>query len=182
MSDDKKIITNDCNFSSVKPAMMDLPYPAIQVAERNQKYADLLSMDCCGGVSEMTAITQYINHESKMSQQKCALAKILLGIAMAEMIHLQKLAELIQLLGGNVNFVARQQNGQQRMWTPAGIKTSDNLEQMIWQDMEGEKAAIHQYKMHIQMINDRYINAVLNRIVQDEEYHMMLLQAASKMC
>lgn len=85
MSENKQLISNQCNFTSVKPAMMEMPYPEIQVTERNQKYANLLTMDYCGGVSEMTAITQYINHESRMSGQRCALAKVLLGIAMAAM-------------------------------------------------------------------------------------------------
>lgn len=100
MSDNKQILNNQCNFSTVKPAMMDMPYPEIRVIERNRNYANLLTMDYCGSVSEMTAITQYINHESRVYGQRCTLAKVILGIAMAEMIHLQKLAELIWLLGG----------------------------------------------------------------------------------
>lgn len=182
MSENKQVISNQCNFASVKPAMMELPYPELQVTGQNLKYANLLTMDYCGGVSEMTAITQYINHESRMSGQRCALAKVILGIAMAEMIHLQKLAELIWSLGGSVDFVARQQNGQQRMWTPSSVKTSDNIEKMIQQDIEGERGAIQQYKMHMQMIQDIHVNRVLHRIIQDEEYHIMLLQAVVKMC
>lgn len=181
MEEEKKIIINNCNFMGVKPLMMELPYPPLQVSERNRQYADILSLDYCGGVSEMTAITQYISHESRLSVDKCPLAKILLGIAMAEMIHLQKLAEMIILLGGNVDFVVRQQNGQPKMWNPSQIKLSDNTEKMIWEDIEGEKAAIRQYEMHIKMIKDENINAVLYRIIKDEEYHILLLQAALKM-
>ena len=43
-------------------------------------------------------------------------------------------------------------------------------------DIEAEKAAINQYRMHIKMINDGGINAVLARIIKDEEYHIMMLQ------
>lgn len=53
--------------------------------EKNQSYANLLSIDYCGSVSEMSAITQYINHENRLSCDKCPLAKTLLGIAMAEL-------------------------------------------------------------------------------------------------
>ena len=49
--------------------------------------------------------------------------------------------------------------------------------QMIRADIEAEKDAISQYKMHIKMINDDCVNAVLARIIKDEEYHIMLLQA-----
>ena len=44
-------------------------------------------------------------------------------------------------------------------------------------DVEAEKGAINQYRMHMKMIKDDYVNAVLARIVKDEEYHIMILQA-----
>lgn len=93
-------ITNTCNFMDVKPIMVELPYPEIRVREKNQTYANLLSIDYCGATSELSAITQYINNENRLSCEKCPIAKTILGIAMAEMIHLQKLGELIFLLGG----------------------------------------------------------------------------------
>lgn len=177
MKENEKPLGNDCSFADVKPAMVDLPYPPIQVKEKNQMYANLLSMDYCGSVSEMSAITQYINNENRMSCEKCPLAKTILGIAMAEMIHLQKLGELIHLLGGNIDFAARQTNGRQKMWTPAYLTIPENVEKMIWADIESERAAIKQYRMHMKTINDEYVNAVLARIIKDEEYHIMMLQA-----
>lgn len=100
-----------------------------------------------------------------------------MGIAMAEMIHLQKLGELIFLLGGNIDLIARQPGGKQKMWTPAYLAIPDQAKQMIAADIEGEKAAIHQYRMHMRAMNDAHVNAVLARIIKDEEYHIMLLQA-----
>ena len=95
MEEKSKLLMNSCDFMGVKPVMVDLPYPPIQVKEKNRTYANLLSIDYCGAVSEMTAITQYINNENRLSCEKCPVARTILGIAMAEMIHLQKLAELI---------------------------------------------------------------------------------------
>lgn len=170
-------LTNTCNFMSVKPIMMDLPYPPIQVKEKNQAYANLLSVDYCGSVSEMSAITQYINNENRLSCEKCPLAKTLLGIAMAEMIHLQKLGELIYLLGGPIDFAAKQNNGKRKAWTPEYLNLPDNARNMILADIESEKAAINQYRMHMKVIRDSSVNAVLARIIKDEAYHIMLLQA-----
>ena len=48
---------------------------------------------------------------------------------------------------------------------------------MVHVDIEGERAAIKQYKMHIGKIDDEYVNAVLARIIKDEEYHILLLQS-----
>lgn len=177
MEQHRKPIVNTCSFAGVKPAMMDLPYPPIQATEQNRDYAALLSNDYCGAVSEMSAITQYINNENRMSYEKCPFAKTILGIAMAEMMHLQKLGELIYLLGGNVDFNAVCQGGALKMWTPAYLTLPHEIKKMIWADIDAEKAAVKQYHSHIRMIRDDCVNAVLMRIIKDEEYHIMMLQS-----
>lgn len=176
----KQPMANTCSFANLRPYMVDLPYPEIQVMEKNQAYANLLSMDYCGATSELSAITQYINNENRLSAERCSKARTLLGIAMAEMMHLQKLGELIFLLGGNVDFIARHQNGQRRMWTPEYLTIPQHAQKMILADIEAEKGAINQYQMHIKMIKDECVNAVLTRIIMDEEYHIMLLQVLLK--
>lgn len=170
-------LANTCSFRGVEPIMMDLPYPPIQVEEENKSYANLLSIDYCGSVSELSAITQYINNENRMACEKCPLAKSILGIAIAEMIHLQKLGELIFLLGGKLDFIARYRNSRQKMWTPQYLAVPENIREMLLTDIKDEKNAIEQYNLHIKMINDRYVNAVLARIIKDEEYHIMMLKA-----
>ena len=57
MDEKETILTNTCSFSGIKPIMMDLPYPPVQVSGQNQVYANLLSVDYCGSVSELSAIT-----------------------------------------------------------------------------------------------------------------------------
>lgn len=177
MEKTEKLLVNQCSPASVRPIMMDLPYPPTQVRGRNQSYADLLSIDYCGAVSELSTIAQYINNQNRLSCGQCSMAQTILGIAMAEMIHLQKLGELIFLLGGNIDFVARHQNGQQRMWTPAYLTIPEKAEKMIWAGIEGEKAAISQYRIHMNRIEDDCVKAMLARIIKDEEYHIMVLQA-----
>lgn len=177
MEKNRSMLTNSCSFMNVKPLMIELPYPPIQIKEKNQVYANLLSNDYCGSVSELSAIAQYINNENRMSSEQCALAQTILGIAMAEMMHLQKLGELIFLLGGSIDFTAKMQNGCQKMWTPQFITIPQHPREMLIADIESEKDAIHQYKMHMGMICDNAVNAVLARIIKDEEYHIILLQA-----
>lgn len=175
-----KCLENTCSFGGMKPIMVDLPYPPIRVREENLRYANLLSIDYCGSVSELSAITQYINNENRLSREQCAMAKTLLSIAMAEMMHLQKLGELIVLLGGDIDFVARTCNGKGKMWTPEYLTIPAKTAKMLMADIEAEKAAIEQYEAHIRMINDDCINEVLARIIQDEEYHIMILKSLLK--
>lgn len=66
------------------------------------------------------------------------------------------------------------------MWTPECLSIPHEAKKMILADIEAEKAAIHQYRMHMQMMKDDCVNAVLARIIKDEEYHIMLLQALLK--
>ena len=93
------------------------------------------------------------------------------------MMHLQKLGEMIVLLGGNVGFTAKYRNGSRKMWTPGYLTLPEDTGNMIRANIEAEKAAIEQYAMHIKMIRDEDVDAVLERIIQDEEYHIMLLKA-----
>jgi bacterioferritin len=180
MEKNKSPLANQCSFSGIKPAMTDMPYPPLQVKEKNQGYAALLSVDYCGCVSEMSAIAQYINNENRLSCTKCSIARTILGIAMAEMMHLQKLGEMIYLLGGVVDFAARQRSGKKQLWTPAYLTIPESPRDMLVADIEAEKAAIAQYQMHMRMMDDDCVNTVLSRIIQDEEYHIMLLHTLWK--
>lgn len=180
MENNEKFLSNTCSFANVRPIMAALPYPPIRVQEKNQAYANLLSIDYCGSVSELSAITQYINNENRLSGNDCSMAGTILGIAIAEMMHLQKLGELIILLGGTVYYTAKYRNVRPKMWTPEYLTLPENAEKMLAAGIEAEKAAINQYTMHINMIQDSCVNAVLARIIKDEEYHIMLLQAMLK--
>ncbi len=171
------VLSCDCNFAGLKPIMVDLPYPPICVEGKNLAYASLLSIDYCGAVSELSAITQYINNETRLVCEQCSVAKTILGIAVAEMMHLQKLGELIVLLGGTIDYTAKYRNGSRRLWTPRYLTLHQECEKIIAAGIESEHAAIQQYQAHIRMIGDDHVNAVLKRIIMDEEYHIMLLQA-----
>lgn len=177
MEERKKAITGTCNFSGVRPITVDLPYPEIKISEKNKSYANVLTQDYCGSVSEMSAIVQYIYNENRMMVEHCPIAKTVLGIAMAEMMHLQMLGQLIILLGGDIDFTIRQRNGVRKMWTPEYIETAECINNMLCRSMEEERNAIAQYRKHIRMINDDCINKVLERIILDEEYHIMILKS-----
>ena len=156
--------------------MADQILPEIRVRRRNRDYADLLSVDYCGFVSELSAITQYINNETRICGERCSLARTLLGIAVAEMMHLQKLGELIVLLGGDIDFTAKTRNGCSKLWTPEYLSISEKIDKKLEDEIESENEALCQYEMHIKMIKDDCVNSVLKRIILDEEYHIMLLK------
>ena len=57
MEENATQLVNHCSFAGIRPIMVDLPYPPIQAEQKNPVYANLLSIDYCGSVSEMSAIT-----------------------------------------------------------------------------------------------------------------------------
>lgn len=171
----QNVLRNDCDMKGVSPLRQPFPYPPVQVREQNQYYADLLTVDYCGSVSEMTAIMQYLYGQNYLSCRQCPKATVILGIAMAEMIHLQKLGQMILLLGGRIDYSVRTRSGPM-FWTPQFVNFSEYESEIISGNIEGERAAIDQYKKHMSMIGDDCVTALLARIIQDEEYHIMLLQ------
>ncbi len=64
-----------------------------------------------------------------------------------------------------------------RLWTPEYLTLADQAGKMIAANIEAEQAAIRQYQMHMKMIQDDHVNAVLARIIKDEEYHIFLLRS-----
>lgn len=75
-----------------------------------------------------------------------------------------------------MDFASRGCNGRPRLWTPDYLDIPENAAKMITADIEAERAAINQYEMHMDMIEDDCVCAVLARIIRDEEYHIMLLK------
>ncbi|MDD6169680.1 MAG: ferritin family protein [Lachnospiraceae bacterium] len=177
MSETEKFLENSCNMTGVNPALVQLAYPPIRVSEANQRYAEIIKMDYCGSVSELSAVTQYIHTEICLSNRKCEVAKTILGIAMAEMIHLQKLGELIVLLGGSPDYKVMANQRGLTYWMPEWLTLQKEPKKMIMEGIASEKGAIAQYRKHMKMIKDPYILRVIARIIKDEEYHIFLLQS-----
>ncbi len=177
MSEVEKGMENSCNTMEVRPAIMQMSYPAIRVSGKNPRYAEILKIDCCGAVSELSAVTQYVHSQILLSNRNCEAAKIILSIAMAEMIHLQKLGQLIELLGGYLDYKVMKNQRSTACWTTEWLSLQREPSKMIQEGIASEKSAIMQYQKHMQLIKDPYVRNVIARIIKDEEYHIFLLQS-----
>ena len=84
-------LENLCNFQGGKPAMITA-LPARPGGRKKPDVWPICSVwTIAASVSELSAIAQYINNENRISGENRAAAKVILSIAMAEMMHLQKL-------------------------------------------------------------------------------------------
>ncbi|HTS71449.1 MAG TPA: ferritin-like domain-containing protein [Terriglobia bacterium] len=132
-----------------------------------QELIDALNLDMA---DEFASAIQYINHASLISGARfIAVQKELLTHASEEMQHAKTLAEQVAFLGGRPTV------------TVGPIHTSTNSEEMLEEDLEGEKAAVTRYKARIRAaheLGEFGLARVLQDILVMEEEHVRDLQSA----
>ena len=151
----------------------NIPYPSIKVEEENSYYADLLSIDYAGKVSEITAVMLYSYQHFNKFKENEKFSKIIEEIAQYEMIHMELLGKTIKLLGKDPIYkTCESSRGECIMWKSNYVDYKTNLKDMLKIDIDSEVTAIKTYKEHKKIINDKYIKALLDRIILDEQRHL----------
>jgi bacterioferritin len=158
------------------------PYPDPKVSQPNFYYATLLLEDYAGVVSELTAINLYMHHHFMFEDRYEDLAELEECIAIIEMHHLELLAQTILLLGVDPKYRTLTNNSP-TFWDASYVFYGKEICDRLAADIAAEKQAIRQYRKHQHLIDDIHIQNLLERIIKDEEYHLMLFtQAASRYC
>ena len=157
------------------------PYPETRVYRKNKYYAELLMNDYCGASGEFTAANQYKYHALVLKRVNKELAELFFGIAAVEMQHLELLADAIQTLGGNPVF--RGSGSVPNYWSAEKLDYGKDIQSRLKNGIDSEMNSIKNYREHIQKIQDPGIQALLKRIIQDEEVHVRLFrEAIEKYC
>ena len=161
------------------------PYPMIKVKSPNREYAELLLEDYASCTSEDTAIHLYTYQSLILGEKNAELADILKEIAKVEMYHLSLLGKTIKALGVNPAFGIR--SGEWLIpWNSSCVSYNKNLEEMLKIDIIREEDAIKNYRKHKAIIDDEYIKALLERIIEDELVHLDIfhyyLQESKRHC
>ena len=153
---------------------VNIPYPPIEVKEKNPIYANLILLNYAGSVSELSAVTQYVYHEIAFSDNKYPdISETIKGISIVEMHHLQILGELIVKLGKDPGYWIYKHK-KTNLWTPEFLSFNTDLKKALTIDIIDEKEAIAQYKRTAKQIDDTHIVDIIDRIILDEEYHIKL--------
>lgn len=153
------------------------PYPPVRVLKANPQYACLLQDDYAGVVSEFTAISQYLYHHFFFKKINPELGELLEQVSIVEMYHMELLAETIIALGGNPQIIGSFSTGG-NFWNGSFIYYGSQLCDQLKADIDAEYKAIEEYYKHIQMIDDPYVKAILQRIIADEQVHIRLFNHA----
>lgn len=156
---------------------LDIPYPEIKVEDKNLYYADLLSQDYAGDVSELTASLLYSYQHFENFNKNEEFSKLIEEISIVEMKHLEILGKIIKLLGKNPTYkTCESQRGNCVMWSSNNVIYDNNLKDMLKTDIKSEKLAIKNYEHHMNIIEDKYIKEILKRIILDEKRHLQIFE------
>ena len=152
---------------------VNLPYPKVNVKDKNSKYIDLILLNFSSSISEFSAITQYTYHEISYIYKNPEVSKILNGISIVEMYHLKLLGEILIQLRAEPGYWI--DNKKKNYWSSKLLDYDiSSLKHILEIDINSEKEAIKQYKETISKISDENINDILKRIILDEEIHIQL--------
>lgn len=153
----------------------EAPYPPIQVGEKNQNYAQTVSIHLASAHSELSAILQYCYQNWILLAPYPNIASDLAGISKVEMHHLSILGRTITLLGGDPRFIAPSQNHLQP-WNSNFLSYEKQIKSILLLDIQSEHDTIHAYMSLAEKLKDPYLAAIFKRLSLDEEVHLNLLR------
>lgn len=153
-----------------------LPYPEIDIKEKNLTYAKMLKKCYCGLYSELTLLNQYTYQQLLMDSY---LKEIFREIAKIEEEHLNILGELIISLGGEPYFTIEKKN-KIFNWSTKYIKRDTSLKNILINNINSEIEIIKEYRKITSIVENENIVTILNRIILDEELHIKIFNKIYK--
>ena len=83
---------------------VDLPYPEVNVKDKNPQYIDLILQNYASSISEFDAVAQYTYHQISYVYENIEVSQTLRGISIVEMHHLELLGEILVQLGAEPGY------------------------------------------------------------------------------
>ncbi len=156
-------------------------YPSPKVESKNIYYASLLLTDYAGMHSELTAITEYSFQNFNCFKKYPEFANAMEQIAKVEMKHLELLGKTIHLLGLSPKFKAKNPSSfYYQYWNSSYLNYDNFIITMLRHNIWEEQIAIRNYRYHLTLIQDKYIQDLLNHIIEDELIHINCFQELLK--
>lgn len=148
---------------------VNIPYPEIKVVKKDVEIAKDLLSAYAGRISEDTAIHDYVFQMMMQDQEE--IKKILKGISIVEMHHLEILGKLIYALGLTPLFASVLDN-HTKWFSGEYVNYEKNWSQTLMDNIFQEKMAIKNYEKIIAKTSDENVQYILKRIILDERVHI----------
>ena len=153
---------------------LDLPYPEPVASREDAELAERLSALYAGRYSELSALTGYVYQHLVLKEKYSYIADTLECLSVTEMKHFEMLGRLIVSLGGDP-VIGETDRRRRYYWNGSYSDSAARLEKIIPDDIRGEKRAIADYTAFLSHSDDEGVNAVIERIIKDEEHHVEIL-------
>lgn len=151
----------------------NLPYPKIEVTNKNVFLARELFSNYAGDISEDTAIHNYIYQSLIIKNDN--IKNILKQIAIVEMHHLEILGKLIIKLGLTPMFLSIS-NNQTKWFSGEYITYEKDIQKILLNNIKNEELAIQNYEKIIMKTDDNKVKIILKRIILDEKLHIEIFK------
>lgn len=159
----------------MNPIREDLPYPTLDDIEPDMAAARVISPAYAADGSELTAVSQYIYHHFQFYRLGLNdIAETMVDIAITEMTHLDMLGKMLVRLGIDPIMSARPPQ-KCNFFNTGSVCYSTAAQKMIMDDIRSENDAIAMYKCMLRDLSNQQVEAVIQRIIMDEELHVRTL-------
>ncbi len=156
-------------------------YPEIRVEQQNPFYGTILLQNYAGEVSETTQIAMYFYQQIIHESTNPILAKILEKIRNDETEHLKILAKLIYLLGVDPKYKTTECfQDSPTYWKAQQVKYEKEEQKLLEINIHMKEQSIQKYQNHIDVIQDKFIQKILKRILLDENLHLQTFKKLLK--
>lgn len=162
----------------MKPLCADLPYPSTETLSVDVTSGKILSFAFASATGELSAILQYVYHQLHLSGTNKQCAETLEAIALCEMRHLQILGQAMINLGVNPRYV--QHPNSNCFFSASCVSQSVAPQKMIMDDLRSELETIAEYKKMLFVLKNEEVQAIVERIILDEQVHVEALKSVLK--
>lgn len=159
------------NFEDIE-VKIDKLYPEIVDAVEDVNIVAVLKNLANGKTGETAAVLQYIYQSVVADKTLQEIAEIFEEIGIVEMIHLDMLMHAISMFGG----VPKYENSQGAFFNAANLNYSLKLKDMLEMNIKAETMAIDNYKTAINMVNNKSLKQLFERIIEDEQRHIEIFK------
>ena len=152
------------------------PYPCMQVECENPRYAAAMVSNLGSCCSEISAVSLYFYNSLLTRECFEEYSHCFKKISMVEMHHMDIFGQLSLLLGTDPR-LWEMHGDDMAYWSPACNHYPEKIIALVKNSLAGEKETIKKYKEQCGWIKDRHIQAILHRIIKDEELHVRIFEA-----
>ena len=159
-----------------KPLKVDKAYPTLEGLCPDAYSLKVISPAYASPTGELNTILQYFYHYFHFIRCKqYDIAQTLESIAVNEMFHFKMLGELITALGASPIYT-QSPPSTFNFYSTKYVSYSRTLENMLEDDIYGERRAIESYKRMAMRLKNEQVKSIVLRLAEDEELHLATLK------